>query len=268
MITLNPNPGRPVIWDFQSYLSVLSALYVGGFQRVFVHGDTRPSGHWWDRLQGENLTFVHVETTETVYQQAVNVLAHKADVLRILILHKYGGVYNDHDVIWVKPISEELRRYPATMCLDWPKLEEWPRTGSIGMLVAKPKVPFLSKILDSFWLYRDKIWEFNGVAVPYKIYERNPETVHIDKKLQVVCFQEICHPIWQDDYLRDYRDTNKTKDFDLLEANAFHFIHLNSGPIYTSFAAIKNNRNIAAILGQRVVQAVEKSGKFHLLDER
>ncbi|CAL1530271.1 unnamed protein product [Lymnaea stagnalis] len=150
-ISLNPEPGKPVVWTFQHYLSVLSALYVGGFHRVFVHGDIPPTGVWWNKLQGENVTFVYMDNMETIYQQKASVLAHQSDALRALILLKYGGAYQDKDVLWANPVSEHIRRYPALMSYDWPWYEEWPRSNNIGVIMAKPGSMFLRKLLDSYW---------------------------------------------------------------------------------------------------------------------
>ncbi|XP_059179591.1 uncharacterized protein LOC131958522 [Physella acuta] len=267
MIFLNPKPGSPVIWSFEGYISVLSALYVGGFERVFVHGDTKPSGYWWDKLLHENVTFVYVDQPRSVFQQEVNVMAHRADILRVLLLYKYGGTYNDNDVIWVKPLSESQRRYPTIMCYDWGRVDPWPRTISNGLLVSKAGAPFLLKVLESFWYYRDDMWAFNSVLMFYKLYERHPDLVHIDPKLQVICYHNICHPIWHNNYLRGYEERTPTTRFNIEETNAFHFIHLYAPPIFTSFSAIRNQTSVVALLARRVMDAVQNAGKSYLLEE-
>ncbi|XP_059154915.1 uncharacterized protein LOC131940287 [Physella acuta] len=266
VVSLNPQPGSPVKFLFQHYLAMLSALYLAKIEWIYVHGDTVPSGEWWDRLQGENITFVYVDALMSVFQQQIQVTAHRADVLRILILYKYGGIYFDRDVFWATPPSTDLRRYPSIMCLDWPYYQEWPKGGSIGLLLSKPAAPFMIKLLDSFWLFRDNIWEFNGVWMPYKVFERNPETILIHKRLQVICFVGVCHPAWHEDFIRPYSESNKpTQPFDIREANAYHFTYPKPDPSLVSFATIRNHTDIPAQLGKMLIEAIQKSGKQHLI---
>ncbi|CAL1530276.1 unnamed protein product [Lymnaea stagnalis] len=268
VISLNPQPGQPVVWTFQHYLSVLSALYVGGFHRVFVHGDIPPTGEWWDKMQGENVTFVFMDNMETIYQQKATVLAHQSDALRALILLKYGGAYQDKDVLWANPVPEHIRRYPALMTYDWPWYDEWPRGINMGVIMAKPGSMFLRKLLDSYWFYNDSSWEYNGILMPYKVYETYPESVLIYGQLQIICYYEICHPAWHEDYIRKYRDAGKpTGKFSMDEPHAFHFTVPKLHKLLTSFATIKNGTCIAAQVGQRLMAAVERAGKQHLLVE-
>ncbi|XP_059166022.1 uncharacterized protein LOC131948434 [Physella acuta] len=195
-------------------------------------------------------------------------MAHRADVLRVLILFKYGGTYNDNDVIWVKPLSESQRRYPTVLCYEWVDVPPWPRAISNGLLVARAGAPFLLKVLESFWYYRDDKWALNSVMMYYKLYERNPEMAYIDPKLQVICYHKICHPTWHDNYRRSYQDRRPTTRFNIEETNAFHFIHMNAPPIFTSFSAIKNKTSVDALLLRRLMDAIQKAGRSHLLEDK
>ncbi|XP_059145770.1 uncharacterized protein LOC131932883 [Physella acuta] len=268
MIAVKKKPDSSVELIFQQYLCILSALYVAKIDRIYFYGDEEPTGIWWSRLKGENITFVQIESLETVYQQALNEPAHKSDILRAIILSKFGGIYFDRDVIWANPPSLEIRRYPSVMSLDWPIYNGWPQAGSIGLLMAKPGASFVTKLLESFWYFRDFQWAFNGVLMPYKVYEQNPESIFIDKKLQVICFVGVCHPLWHADYHRtfDQRD-EPTGKFKLSETNAFHFTWPKPDPVFFSFSTIRNGTGIVGELGRQVLAAVEKSGRLHLLEE-
>ncbi|XP_012937066.1 uncharacterized protein LOC106011545, partial [Aplysia californica] len=141
---------KTMSWPFNAYMSVLSALYVGGFERVYVHGNIHPSGEWWDRLKDENVTFVEMDAVETVFQQGVASPAHNSDIIRTLVLLKHGGVYQDWDVIWTNPVPRALRRYPAVLSTDWPRYGDFPGAFNLGVLMAKPKAQFLRHFVDSF----------------------------------------------------------------------------------------------------------------------
>ncbi|XP_059138999.1 uncharacterized protein LOC131927250 [Physella acuta] len=266
MIYLNPKPGNPVKWNFECYVSVLSALYVGGFERVYVHGDTEPSGKLWDKLKTENVTFVYVDQPYSVFQQDVDVIQHKSDIYRVNILYKYGGAYSDNDVIWVKPLSEEQRRYPTTASYEFTRVDS-PRVINNGLIVSKPKAPFLVKVLESFWYFKDEKWTTNSVFMYYKIYERNPETLNIDNRLQVLCCYGICHPTWLPDYRQDWDHPKPTTRINVEEANAFHFFDHKSPETFTSFSALKSHNHVEALLVKRVMAAIERAGRTHLLHD-
>ncbi|CAL1534275.1 unnamed protein product [Lymnaea stagnalis] len=269
MITLKPDVNNDSYWSFHSYLSVLSALYVGGFHRVYVHGDIVPTGEWWDKLTRENVTFVYVQNVETVFQNPVKQRPHQSDILRAFILLKYGGVYQDKDIFWTTPFNKELLRYPTILCYDWPIYTEWPRGINLGLMMAKRNAPFLKHFLESFWYHDDKSWGFNGIQMPYKVYERNPETALIYDKLQVICYMGVCHPVWHNDSRRPFSEIHRpTSPFDLNETFALHFTYPKPDPSLLSYDTIRNGTNYAAVLGQRLLAALEKAGRWHLLDKR
>ncbi|XP_059144263.1 uncharacterized protein LOC131931469 [Physella acuta] len=267
VIFLNPNPDSAVQWHFEKYVSVLSALYLARFERVYVYGNTEPSGTFWDRLKKENVTFVYVDRPDSVFQQNVNDITHKTDILRVLILYKHGGIYNDNDVIWVKPLSVEQRRYPTSGTYDWQQVDTWPRMINNGVIVSKPKALYLAKVLESFKTYRDEHWGFNSCYMYYKLYERFPESFHIDTRLQVGCYFGICHPVWHEGFQRVLNDRRPTTWIKIEEANAFHVFEHKNGVTFNSFSENKNRTNIEAVLLKRVMEAVQKAGKSHLLED-
>lgn len=73
---------RGSTFTFLHFLSVLSALHVAGLSHVHVHGRLPPRGPWWDRLRGENVTFVPLDPPRSVFQQTVASLSHRSDVMR------------------------------------------------------------------------------------------------------------------------------------------------------------------------------------------
>ncbi|KAI8776999.1 hypothetical protein BgiBS90_022747 [Biomphalaria glabrata] len=267
MIMLNPAKDKPVVLTFSHYMSILSALYLGGFQRVYIHGDTLPSGEWWTRLANESVTFVYIEVVETVFQQDVKVYAHQSDILRAIILLKYGGAYQDKDALWSSPVPEDVRRYPAVGCYDWVNRGEWPRSFNTGVFLSKPGSTYLRQFLDSFWYEWDSSWIFNGVLMPYKVYERHPDTLFIDTHLQTICYVGVCHPAWHDDYMRSESEASKpTRDFKQNETYALHYTHPKPDSILTSFQAIQSGTSILHELGKNVLRAIIKSGKRHLVE--
>jgi len=70
-------------------------------------------------------------------------MAHISDTWRANILFKYGGVYADTDVIFVRPLSKELRAYDVVLSYDWPDWDRpFPDRINNGVMVSKPGARF------------------------------------------------------------------------------------------------------------------------------
>jgi len=66
-----------------------------------------PTGEWWERAK-KFVTPIEVSVPRKIYGNKLYHYAHKADVLRILILLKFGGIYLDIDTVWIKPFKPLL----------------------------------------------------------------------------------------------------------------------------------------------------------------
>ena len=100
---------------------------------------------------------------------------------------KYGGVYTDTDAIWVKPLSTEERRYDAVASYDWVDWS-WPFPDSVnfGVSYGKRTAPFWRIFRESMRRLRNDIHGFTGVMMPYKLLEKYPHLLRIDRHLQVI----------------------------------------------------------------------------------
>jgi drug/metabolite transporter superfamily protein YnfA len=54
-------------------------------------------------------------------------MSHRSDIIRADILLKYGGIYSDWDVIWLKPIDELISKGYDTIL----NFDILPRPGSV-----------------------------------------------------------------------------------------------------------------------------------------
>uniref|UniRef100_A0A2C9M4C1 Uncharacterized protein n=1 Tax=Biomphalaria glabrata TaxID=6526 RepID=A0A2C9M4C1_BIOGL len=243
-------------FQFLHYLSALSALHVAGFEKVFVHGELEPKGFWWDKLGQENVTFVKIPRPQTVFQRELKKPAHQTAVLQLNILFHHGGAYQDRDVIWVSKLPEYLRRYPAVVNLDWARRGEWPEVINMGVALAKPNADWLKYMLQTLRHYRADTWDFQ--TMPYKVYEQHPDSLFIDRYLQVICYKGICHPAWQTDYQRERDDFQPIINYNWRSARAFHFILPKPPTSLTSPEAIKEGFGMFAEMGRMIL---EKSGQ-------
>nr|KAG5687211.1 hypothetical protein BaRGS_006832 [Batillaria attramentaria] len=170
--------------SFQHYLSVLSALHVAGFTQVFVHGDAEPTGPLWGDLKRENVTFVRLQKPKFVFQNKIEVVEHASDISRYLLLYKFGGVYQDWDVLWVQRFPDSLLSYPAVIGVDMFNYS-WPDSLNNGVLAAHARSHFLHHFLATHREYFDTDWGRNSLQMSYRTWELYPMTVVIDRHLHV-----------------------------------------------------------------------------------
>ncbi|GFO19843.1 conserved expressed protein [Plakobranchus ocellatus] len=214
---------------------------------------------------GKTVLFINTaaEPLDSIFQQEVVLPAHRSDIMRLLILLKHGGIYQDRDVIWTRRIPTFLRRYPAVACNDWPRYGEWPASFNIGVMMARPNAEYLKQLLESFRYYRDDKWEYNAILMPYKVYERNPELLYVDKYLQTTCFRNICHPTWHIDYIRSVDDMRQIDDFRWWQTRSLHFTKPKTPPSLASLDALRSATDMEGQVARMVLRA---SGQAHLLD--
>lgn len=96
-------------FNFIHYLCLTSALVELKPQTVYFHYRFEPTSWYWSRFKLEiersestRLEMVQERDVTEVFGNPVEHYAHKADVLRLEALQKYGGVYLDADVLVVR----------------------------------------------------------------------------------------------------------------------------------------------------------------------
>ncbi|XP_025089204.1 uncharacterized protein LOC112561135 [Pomacea canaliculata] len=187
-----PDPSRPIpriahyVWlkadpaaadrdlPFSKFLSMISALYVGGFQHVYVHGNVEPEGEWWRLLRSENVTFVRIERPSSMFQMNFPILPANSDLLRAIFLLNYGGAYMDTDAVWTSRVPDWLLQYPVVATFDWPAYNSWPDSFNLGVIMARPQAPWLRHWLSAFRHYRQSHTAFTAIQLPYRVYEHYP----------------------------------------------------------------------------------------------
>nr|KAG5694412.1 hypothetical protein BaRGS_017445 [Batillaria attramentaria] len=181
-----------------------------------------PQGRWWKELKDENVTFVRTNFSQLLFQTPIDTIQHTSDAVRLHILNKYGGVYQDVDILWLNRVPDSLLSFPVVMAPDWPKRGAWPDTINMGVSMARPRAPWLRHLLASYRYPRKKNWDYFAFYMPYRTYELHPDQFYLDRHLQVLCFFERCHPTWHKNYKRDVWSDKPTGPFNLNETLAVH----------------------------------------------
>lgn len=113
-----PSPANE--FNFIHYLCLTSALVELNPQIVYFHYRFEPTSWYWSRFKLEversettRLEMVQERDVTEVFGNPVEHYAHKADVLRLEALQKYGGVYLDADVLVVRGECSRFIRVDA-----------------------------------------------------------------------------------------------------------------------------------------------------------
>jgi hypothetical protein len=203
--------GGDVVTDkelgFEMYMSILSAIGIGGVQCVYIHGTVRFTGKLWADLQkrGYCVRWHYWPIPRSVWQQELKgKVEHKADIVRAQLFAQYGGVHLDPDAFFVNPLSEHFWKYEAVIGLDGhtigPGWEEWKKPAgtfiNLGVCMSMPGSQYFSLYQAAQKTYRDEQWIYNSGEKPRQLFERRPWLVHLEPRLQVICGGGVCYPGW------------------------------------------------------------------------
>ena len=136
-----------------------------------------------------------------------------ADVMRLQILHDYGGIYMDTDVLLQKPIEHLL--FQNNLILSWEGADR--RSISNALMIAPPKHLFIEE-----WLRRipqaiqSNTWAYGGVVLPAKMAS-NP---YLNENLTIMphtfcCPLDLAQP-WLFDPKLKAEAKEKIKDADAI----------------------------------------------------
>ena len=182
-----------------------------------------------------------------------------SDIIRVDLMIKFGGIYTDTDAIWVKPIAEEDRGYEAVATFDWVDwANPYPDIVNFGISYGKRNAPFWRMFRETMRVLHNDHPGHTGVHQPYKILEKHPELLRIDRRLAVICYQLKCHPLWVAGYhnvTNNHITTNSIKNWKE-DVHAFHWTHPN--PVeYSNRTVLLATEGMFAEIGKYVL---EKAG--------
>lgn len=186
------------------FIAVRSAFLINRPVKIYLYYRYTPRGVWWERVT-EFVELVQVSVPRQIFGKKLCCYAHKADVLRLMILYKYGGIYLDLDSICIKPFAG-LLGYDCVMGKENNKGADAGLCNALIMTTRKNK--FIGYWLHSYNFFRskgrDKYWSEHSVGVPQRIAALNPELVHIEPQTSFfypsyhredlkLLFEDNCH---------------------------------------------------------------------------
>ncbi len=166
--------GKP--FSFLHYLSVRSAYDCNRPEVIRFHYAYEPTGEWWERAR-QYVTPIRVEPPEQIHGKKLVHYAHQADVLRLELILREGGIYLDTDVICLRSFAP-LLKYDCVMGKE----------GRLGLcnavIMASPGAEFLRKWHEAYRCFRstgrDDFWNEHSVLIPGRLATLNRSLIHIE----------------------------------------------------------------------------------------
>ena len=170
---------------FHHFMSLLSAYKYMKPKEIIVWYDDLPCGKWWEEAKSRVpvLTLHYMAPPQTVFGKPIRVPEHKSDVARLDILLKYGGIYFDTDMVALKS-WDPLLYYNTTLGA------ESNSHLANGVIISAKNASFLRIWKDTYHNFRDNLWGYNSVSMPFRLARQHPALVHIE-------WNTLIHPHWQ-----------------------------------------------------------------------
>ena len=230
---------KDCFFKFHYFMSFLSAYKYIKPEEIIIWYENLPCGKWWNETKSRIpiLKLIHRLSPQTVFGQPIRVPEHKADVARLDILLKHGGIYLDLDMIALKS-WDPLLYYNTTLGA------ETDYDLANGVIISIKNASFLRIWKDSYHDFRDKHWGWNSVVMAYRLAKLHPALVHVE-------WNTLIHPNflntkwlleknklwdWSDVYgmhlyYRHYKPQHNPQDIKLLNSTlgeVFRFIYYNT----------------------------------------
>src|ERR1041385_7524074 len=106
-------PDSDNLFHFIYYLAIKSAYECNKPDVIKFYYKHEPIGEWWEKAK-PYLTLIKVEPPKEIFGNPLIHYAHQADVMRLEILIKEGGIYLDIDVICLNSFKR-LRQYKCVL---------------------------------------------------------------------------------------------------------------------------------------------------------
>jgi hypothetical protein len=164
--------GRP--FSFIHFLAVYSAWKVNRPDCLYFHHTEEPTGTWWEKAR-PLLTLNRVEPVHEVHGNPIKYPAHMADVIRLAMLRRFGGIYLDLDIVCLNPFAP-LRENDFVMGVE-------PGAGLCNaVIIARHDARFLGLWQEQYRSFDNSRWNHHSVVLPWQLAQANPGLIHVADK--------------------------------------------------------------------------------------
>ncbi|WP_206598656.1 glycosyltransferase [Rufibacter ruber] len=236
------------------YLCLASCLEVNKPDAIYFHYKNLPYGPWWDLIK-PFLTLHQVEENDFIrsFQYEDKQIetfryAHLADIVRLEVLLKHGGVYADMDTLFVHELPAEFYEKPCVMGrekVNWQEPAAAKAGGSLcnAWILAEKDSSFIKLWLERTYQEFDGSWSAHSTFLPYRLSQENPALIHVEPERSFFFFD------WSKKGIRDLFERKETKLEGIYSMHLWnhlwwspsrtdftYFNHLRLTPNYVAFA--------------------------------
>ncbi|XP_061186692.1 uncharacterized protein LOC133194798 isoform X2 [Saccostrea echinata] len=141
---------------------------------ILLFSDFLPFGDLWDLLLTVIPNIIHIRVSAPLYisGRRISWVQHKSDIVRLLILKEYGGIYCDTDQIILRSLNV-FRNNECTMGNA--------HDGSLGsaLILAAKNSQFINKWIESYISYDPAKWGDNSVTMAMKLAKENKDLIQV-----------------------------------------------------------------------------------------
>ncbi len=158
-------------FSFIHFLAIYTAWKVNPSATIYMHMTDEPLGEWWQKAK-PLCTINNVDRIESVFGNPISNPAHMADVIRLNMLEKFGGIYLDLDVVCINPFDALLEN-DFVMGVE-------PDSGLCNaVILADQNSAFLNRWKDNYRNFDTKRWNYHSVILPWKMSQEMSDQIRI-----------------------------------------------------------------------------------------
>lgn len=166
-------------WTLVNYVCVRSAVEQIRPDEVIFYFEREPSGPWW-QLTRPLVTQRRVTAPRQIFGNALLHFAHRADVLRLEVLIRDGGIYLDTDVFVHRSFDDLLEHHAV---IGQEGLGKVPKVLCNAVILAELGASFLRRWLATYSTFRSKgfdaHWGEHSLEMPMRLAAEHPDEITV-----------------------------------------------------------------------------------------
>lgn len=152
-------------FGFIHFVSIYLTFKIIKPDEIFFHYRYLPQYNRWWNLASPFVTAVPARDLSTYKGISITQPFHRADILRLEILLKHGGIYLDLDVIPLRPFDALLTG--SNVVMGW---EGGTRSGLCNAIIlATPQAEFLKQWLSTYTSFDPTEWNRHSIKIPAQL---------------------------------------------------------------------------------------------------
>ena len=181
-------------FNLYRYIAIKSAYEVNKPDKIYFHYYNEPYGYWWDKIK-PILTLEKIDPPTEIYENKLYHYAHKADIVRLMKIIEYGGIYLDIDTICLRSFKHLLTN-DFIMAAQNNSDNDNIYGLCNAVILGKPNSFFANKWLESYKTFRskgrDEYWDEHSVLKPHELSKIYPNDI------KVLDSEAFFYPLWYD----------------------------------------------------------------------